>query len=309
MRHFGEPTQDLRQDNANDGSSSLNALTRDNQTNLARLIHDRFSPANLYEHTPYAQAQAAGSQKASAYETVQSTNKEAGREINFNVGANPYESDSRIAKPAPAPSPSDRVALNPMNFLPPVERTMPITALPQVQQPQTHPLMASLRRPEPASEARFPVPGFTQRSESGSREELALRLVTDFKPSIFDSKFGIRHDVMGKDPFSAPNCYQSYQINAAEGWSRTVTTLPDLSASKIESRYQDRNTVTYTDRLGRPERETVLDKQGNVLTETISRFEHPASPTVPSYKRVKTANETIELTLDAQGIVTSKYTV
>jgi hypothetical protein len=199
--------------------------------------------------------------------------------------------------------------MNAMNFLPPLERTVPITALPQVQQPQTHPLMASLRRPEPAKEAQFPVPGFSQRAESGSREELALRLVTDFKPSIFDSKFGIRNDVMGKDPFSAPNCYQSYQINAAEGWSRTVTTLPDLSASKIESRYQDRNTVTFTDRLGRPERETVLDKQGNVLTETIARLEHPASPTVPSYKRVKTANETIELTLDAQGIVTSKYTV
>lgn len=299
MRHFGEPAQDLRQGNANDGSSSLNALNRDNQTSLARLIHDRFSPANLYEHTPYAQAQ------APAYETMPSKNVAVTGEINFNAGANPYVSDSRIANPSPPAS--DQAALNALNFLPPVERTMPITALPQVQQPQTHPLMASLRRSEPAKEAQFPVPGFTQRADS--REELALRLVTDCKPSIFDSKFGIRSDVMGKDPFSAPNCYQSYQINAAEGWSRTVTTLPDLSASKIESRYQDRNTVTFTDRLGRPERETVMDKQGNVLTETIARFEHQASPTVPSYKRVKTANETIELTLDAQGIVTSKYTV
>lgn len=305
MRHFGEPAQDLRQGNGDD-SSSLNALTRDNQTSLARLIHDRFSPANLYEHTPYAQAQAAGSQKAPAHETAQSTVKEAPSEINFNVDKSPYVSENRIAKSSDH---TDRMALNPMNFFPPVERTMPITALPQVQQPETHPLMASLRRPEPINEAQFPVPGFSQRSESGSREELARRLVSDFKPSIFDSKFGIRNDVMGKDPFSAPNCYQSYQINAAEGWSRTVTTLPDLSASKIESRYQDRNTVTFTDRLGRPERETVMDKQGNVLTETISRFEHPASPTVPSYKRVKTANETIELTLDAHGNVTSKYTV
>jgi len=301
MRHFGEPAQDLnlRESGADTSLGSLTPLPSDNRSNLARLIHDRFSPANLYEQSSASLNRADGAAQANSV-----------TELNFN--ANPYDTNRIVQQSDRIAQTNDRVISQTSNLAAAqFERTVPITALPQLQQPAAHPLLASLRRPDNQGEVKFPVPELAAQAErdNAPREALARKVVYDFKPNIFDSKFGIRNDIMGRDPFGAPNCYQSYQINAAEGWSRTVTTLPDLSASKIETRYPDRNTITFTDRLGRPEREQVLDKQGNVLTETQSRFEHAASPTIASYKMVKTANETIEMTFDRHGNVTSKYTV
>lgn len=212
----------------------------------------------------------------------------------MTAGSKAYE----IIKGDPQP---DLEKIAPLNFTPPQAQTVekPITALPQVQTPAAHPLLALLRKPEPQVEVKFPVPGLNNSEEK--------RIGGDYQP--LEAKLGVRSDIVGRDPFSAPNCYQSFQINTAEGWSRTVTTLPDLSASKIETRYPDRLTITYADKLGRPEKETVLDKQGNLLTETISRFDHAASPTSPSQKLVRTANETIALTLDAHGNVISRHNV
>lgn len=103
------------------------------------------------------------------------------------------------------------------------------------------------------------------------------------------------------DPFMADNCYQSMEISP-DGKVTTTTTLPDLSASKIESRFPDKSTsIALTDHLGRPTLEHRFDASGKLVSETSSRFDHADSPMVPSHRVTKTASQTIETTMDKTG--------
>lgn len=336
MRHFGEPQSELTKLGQEQllSESPLSGLSLGAKeriaANMAKFVHDQLSPANLYD-MPTVELNWGGESKP-AQSRVEASMKEIGQAESTSPAPDKAKTLRSILPPFTAQGHKpyelikgdDQPLVKPLNFMPestgermekaafqssfappvtpqPAER--PLTALPQVQQPEVHPLLALLKRPDNKQENQFPVASFKDRDTD------IPRVFADFRPGAIDGKLGVRNDIPGKDPFSAPNCYQTFQINTAEGWSRTVTTLPDLSASRVETKFPDRINISYQDRLGRPERETVLDRQGNVLTETESRFDHLGSPTTPSYKRVKTANETIELTFDVKGNMLSKYTV
>jgi len=109
------------------------------------------------------------------------------------------------------------------------------------------------------------------------------------------------------DPFKAANCYESMEFGL-DGVVKTTTTLPDLSASKIESRFPDKSmNVAFTDHLGRPTVENRFDSNGQLVSQTSMKFNNSESPMLPSHKVVKTASQTIETTMDATGkVVASK---
>jgi len=112
----------------------------------------------------------------------------------------------------------------------------------------------------------------------------------------------------GKDPFAADNCYQSMEFSP-DGSVKTTTTLPDLSASKIESHQGGKLlALALTDHLGRPSVEQRFDlATGQLTAQTSNRYDHEDEPMQPSYQLLQTETQTIEKKFAASGkVIASK---
>jgi hypothetical protein len=140
-----------------------------------------------------------------------------------------------------------------------------------------------------------------------SVESLSRQIMTaDFRPQQ-SWQDGGQARPKALDPFLAANCYQSMEFGP-DGTVKTTTTLPDLSASKIESLYPDKSTsVALTDYLGRITIEQRVDATGQLTSQTTNRFDHTESPLVASLKTVQTATQSIETRQDPTGkVIASK---
>jgi hypothetical protein len=105
------------------------------------------------------------------------------------------------------------------------------------------------------------------------------------------------------DPFMAANCYQSMEFSP-DGRVTTTTTLPDLSASKIESIGLDKSrTLALTDHLGRTTVKQSFDGTGQLVCQTNNRFDNPDAPMSTTERSVQTGTQTIVTTMDLSGKV------
>jgi hypothetical protein len=158
-----------------------------------------------------------------------------------------------------------------------------------------HPLLAHLRKSE------------GNHNEVVANDKTAGKISDDLRSALTrQHDYSYTDSIKNDAAFNAPNCYQTMQINPQEGWTKTITTLSDLSSSKIEMRGKEGSSITYTDKLGRPVSESQFDKSGKLLSETTAMFENQSNPAIPSRKIIKTDGQTIELTLDARGAVISR---
>ena len=81
------------------------------------------------------------------------------------------------------------------------------------------------------------------------------------------------------DPFDSENCYQSIHINPLEGYSRTITSLPDLSATRIHTKFDDKSfSLAYTDELGRRTSETNFDSSGKQVQSSRFFYDDASRP-------------------------------
>lgn len=165
-----------------------------------------------------------------------------------------------------------------------------------------HPLLAHLRKSEYKIES-----SSDKLAGERNNDKTAGAIKDDLRsPLIKQHEYSYRDAFKNDAAFDAPNCYQTMQINPQEGWTKTITTLSDLSSSKIELSHKEGSTITYTDKLGRPVSESQFDKSGKLLSETTAMFENSGNPAIPTRKVIKTENQTLELTLDARGAIIAK---
>ena len=105
------------------------------------------------------------------------------------------------------------------------------------------------------------------------------------------------------DPFSADNCDQSMEFRH-DGSVVTTTTLPDRSASKVETVNLDKSkSIALTDAQGRATVEQKFDATGHLVSQTSSRYDHTDQPMVASQKIVQTATQAIETKMNESGLV------
>ena len=100
------------------------------------------------------------------------------------------------------------------------------------------------------------------------------------------------------DPFEAENCYQSIHINPAEGYSRTITSLPDLSATRIHTKFEDKSfSLAYTDELGRRTNETNFDSTGKQVQASRFFYDDASRPGQATRSQVTRDGVTREILL------------
>ena len=140
--------------------------------------------------------------------------------------------------------------------------------------------------------------------KSASFEDLSRQtMVQDFRLPTTRNMDLLASANRANDPFQADNCYQQMEISP-DGRVKTTTTLPDLSASKVECRFPDKSsTVALTDHLGRETITQCLDANGQLVSQTNYSFDNAAAPMSASQKTVKTATQTIDTRMDAAGTV------
>jgi len=129
------------------------------------------------------------------------------------------------------------------------------------------------------------------------------------KPEMKTGELSTLGNKAKSDPFSAENCYQTMTINPQDGTTKTITTLPDLSSTKIQTKNADGSSIAYTDGLGRTTSEKRYDPSGKLMIATQTEFGHGDNSAIPSRKIIKTAGETVEISMDSKGIVLQKIAV
>ena len=154
---------------------------------------------------------------------------------------------------------------------------------------------------------------FLNSASEQNKESFAASVIEDFRSpfkSVGQLAIAGESNRASRDAaFEAANCYQSIHINPLEGSTKTITTLSDLSSSRIHIKSADSSSITYTDRLGRPISESRFDASGKFVSETTAQFDNLTNGAIPSKKIVRTANETTEISLDAKGLVVAKVTM
>jgi hypothetical protein len=164
--------------------------------------------------------------------------------------------------------------------------------------PASHPLLANINK-----EAKSSAYNFNARMDSTSSIEAMSRqlMAVDFgTPKAWANADKTSAKA---DPFAAPNCYQTMEFQT-DGSVKTITTLPDLSASRIETVQLDRSkTVALTDHLGRAVVEQRVDATGQLVAHTTTRYDHEDAPLSPSEKVVMTATQTIKTKSNKMGTV------
>ncbi len=156
------------------------------------------------------------------------------------------------------------------------------------EQSAVHPLLAHLRKVE------------------SPKPEAIISM--DFRNPLYKSNDVTRNNDKA-DAFSADNCYQTISINPQDGTTKTITTLPDLSSTKIHTKNADGSSIAYTDGLGRTVSENRYNAEGKLMISTSTEYGNGEHSAIPSRKVIKTASETIELTMDSTGAVLQKVAV
>ncbi len=157
------------------------------------------------------------------------------------------------------------------------------------EQTAVHPLLAHLRKAE------SPKPEAT--------------ISMDFRNPLYKSNDLVTRNNDRADAFSADNCYQTISINPQDGTTKTITTLPDLSSTKIHTKNADGSSIAYTDGLGRTVSENRYNAEGKLMISTSTEFGNGEHSAIPSRKVIKTASETIEVTMDSTGTVLQRVAV
>ncbi len=152
-----------------------------------------------------------------------------------------------------------------------------------------HPLLAHLRKAE------------------SPKPEATISL--DFRNPLYKSNDLTTRNNDRADAFSADNCYQTISINPQDGTTKTITTLPDLSSTKIHTKNADGSSIAYTDGLGRTVSENRYNAEGKLMISTSTEFGNGEHSAIPSRKVIKTASETIEVTMDSTGAVLQRVAV
>ncbi|CAN5509746.1 hypothetical protein BH11CYA1_BH11CYA1_14470 [soil metagenome] len=278
MRHFGDSAQPNNTGMATD--APLTAVPRSEAGSLARFIHDQFSPANRYDMSA-----------PSPYQAARNNNDSAAAAAGKSEQAN-----SADLKTLPALSFKPEQATNSD-----LRKTVEVKALGNLFSPA----------PEQATAASM---------LRASKESFASSVIEDFRSPFKsigqlsvsgDNQADNRADkIAARDAaFEAANCYQTISINPQEGSTKTITTLSDLSSSRIHIKSVDGSSVTYTDRLGRPVSESRFDASGKLVSETSAQFDNSTNAAIPTKKIVRTAHETTEISLDSRGLVLAKTTL
>jgi hypothetical protein len=297
MRHFG----DSAQPNSNGMAAADTQLTAvpksESVGNLARFIHDQFSPANRYDLTVPSPNEGASASNAwgngwGAGERARKQNQEAAKLV-----------DSATL-PALSFAPSERHGQRP-------EQLPEQWAAPEKKKFVEPKALGNLFSPAPEKNL------YVNGDREQSKEVFAASVMEDFRnPFKSMQKLSTPGDetkaekIAARDvAFEAANCYQTIHINPQEGSTKTITTLSDLSSSRIHIKSLDGSSTTYTDRLGRPISESRFDASGKLIAETTSQFDNNANAAIPTKKIIRTANETTEISLDSRGMVIAKTTL
>lgn len=306
MRHFG----DSAQPNSNGlaaADTQLTAVTKSEAGgNLARFIHDQFSPANRYDLTAPSPYEAANSKNG----TVNEMSSALGNALSNGWGAGERaRQKSQEAK--------DAAVLPTLSFSP-------------GQRPEQLPAQWAANDKYSNEEQKFVIPNrgnlfspapdknaFSNAASEQNKEAFAASVIEDFRSPFKSMRSQLAIGDQTKEAkiaardvaFEAANCYQTIQINPQEGSTTTITTLSDLSSSRIHIKSQNGSSTTYTDRLGRPISESRYDASGKLISETTSQFDNGGNAAIPSKKVIRTANETTEIILDSRGLVLAKTTL
>ncbi len=275
MRHFGDSAQP---NNNGSASEQLAAVSKsESGANLARFIHDQFSPANRYDMPSSPQSLAATLPTLSFRPE---SNRESGLEPegrstqNFSTILEQRQEQRAVQIPAQWSSAESH-------------KSIEIKNLGNLFSPA----------PEKTNNAASGVEDF--RSPFKSMGQLSLASDKTKVATVADLDA----------PFEAANCYQTIQINPQEGSTKTITTLSDLSSSRIHIKSADSSSITYTDRLGRPISESRFDASGKLISETTAQFDNTSNAAIPTRKIVRTASETTEISLDSKGMILTKTTL
>lgn len=308
MRHFGDSAQPNSNGLAAADTQQTAVAKSEAGGNLARFIHDQFSPANRYDLTAPSPYEAANSKNGTASEMSSAL----GNALSNGWGAGERaRQKSQEAK--------DAAVLPALSFSP-------------GQRPEQLPAQWAAND-KYSNEQKFVIPNlgntfntfspapdknaFLNAASAQNKEAFAATVIEDFRSPFESMRSQLAISDQTKEvkiaardvAFEAANCYQTIQINPQEGSTKTITTLSDLSSSRIHIKSQDGSSTTYTDRLGRPISESRYDVSGKLISETTSQFDNGANAAIPSKKVIRTANETTEIILDSRGLVLAKTTL
>lgn len=308
MRHFG----DSAQPNSNGVAAADTQLTAVSKSeaggNLARFIHDQFSPANRYDLTVPSPAE--GANASNAWGNGWGAGERARKQ---------GQDEKKLVDTATLPALSFDPSQRPTQQL--SERFTQYRGERPEQLPEQWAASEKTKYAEPKALGNLFSPAPDKNlSLNGAREQskeaFAASVLEDFRSpfksmqKLSPSNESKADKIAARDvAFEAPNCYQTIQINPQEGSTKTITTLSDLSSSRIHIKSNDGSSTTYTDRLGRPISESRFDASGKLVSETTSQFDNNANAAIPTKKVIRTANETTEITLDSRGMVLAKTTL
>lgn len=303
MRHFGDSAQPNTNGVAAADAQHTAVPKSEAGGNLARFIHDQFSPANRYDLTV-----------PSPYEGASASNAWGN---GWGAGERARNLSQEAKNRADSAGLVDSATLPALSFDPTLRKRERPEQLPEQWAASEKPKFAE---PKALGNLFSPAPdknAFLNGASERSKEAFAASVIEDFR-SPFKSMHKLSspsdetkaEKIAARDvAFEAPNCYQTIQINPQEGSTKTITTLSDLSSSRIHIKSADGSSTTYTDRLGRPISESRFDVSGTLVSETTSLFDTNANAAIPTKKIIRTANETTEISLDNRGMVIAKTTL
>jgi hypothetical protein len=315
MRHFGDSAQPNSNGLASADAQSTPVTNSEAGGNLARFIHDQFSPANRYDLSAPSPYEVANSKNGVANEISSALGKALSNGWGAGERARQQNQEAKDAAALPALSfsPEQRPGQRPEQL--PAQWAAndhnSNNKLSSEQQKFVIPNRGNLFSPAPDKNA------FSNAASAQNKEAFAASVIEDFRSPFESMRSQLAISDQTKEAkiaardvaFEAANCYQTIQINPQECSTKTITTLSDLSSSRIQIKSQNGSSTTYTDRLGRPISESRYDASGKLISETISQFDNSANAAIPSKKVIRTANETTEITLDSRGLVLAKTTL
>jgi YD repeat-containing protein len=311
MRHFGDSAQPNSNGLANADTQPTAVAKSEAGGNLARFIHDQFSPANRYDLSAPSPYEVANSKNGVANEISSALGKALSNGWGAGERARQQNQEAKDAAVLPALSftPGQRPEQLPAQWATNDHNSN--NKLSSEQHKLVVPNLGNLFSPAPDKNA------FLNAASEQNKEALAASVIEDFRSPFESMRSQITISDQTKEAkiaardvaFEAANCYQTIQINPQEGSTKTITTLSDLSSSRIHIKSIDGSSTTYTDRLGRPISESRYDASGKLISETTTQFENGGNAAMPSKKVIRTANETTEITLDSRGLVLTKTTL
>lgn len=245
------------------------------QEGLANLIHEQFSPAYTYNRAGRAQDTTSASG-----ETVGKTTQQKLVDVLPAFSLDHGYTFTKTEQTAPEA---------PLDFAPakPIAESSSIRT--KAKTPEPHPFLAALKGAPEAAE-----------------ETLQTRFAEDFRSPLIETRQKENLSTVSTTAnFEAENCYQSMQINPNEGWSKTITTLPDLSATRIETRFADKtSSLAYLDHLGRRIHESNFDHSGKLTSLTETLYENPEQPSLATSQRISKDDITSVVSLNSFNKVT-----